>query len=138
MNYPQKVRSVRSERQAESSGVEEPSLTIQSRVDSMATQMLGMMTKSRGSKVGEVGAAGGVERRGGVKLGGPVAGGFDGNANVAGDDEVEGIEAGGSKGGRQGGKRIELRLEVDEAGDENVGWDTERERREADGGDLRG
>ncbi|KAL6983943.1 hypothetical protein U1Q18_017315 [Sarracenia purpurea var. burkii] len=91
--------------------------------------------------------------RGGAELDDPVTGGLDGSADVGGDDEVEGvedradvggddevegIETGGSKGGRQGGKRIELRLEVDEAGDENVGWNTERERREADEDDLRG
>ncbi|KAL6985847.1 hypothetical protein U1Q18_019220 [Sarracenia purpurea var. burkii] len=63
---------------------------IQSRVDSMAAQMLGVMTKSRGSKVGEVEATGEVERRGGVELSNPVAGGLDGNVDVGGDDEVEG------------------------------------------------
>ncbi|KAL6999058.1 hypothetical protein U1Q18_000225 [Sarracenia purpurea var. burkii] len=132
--------------------MEELSLTIQSRVDSMAMQMLGVMTKSkgieaqmlgvmtksrgskqakareegkaknesnfdwksirlelknvgwntkrerreanesdlRGSAEGEVEAVGGVERRGGAELDDPVASGLDGNADVGGDDEVEG------------------------------------------------
>ncbi|KAL6986942.1 hypothetical protein U1Q18_012703 [Sarracenia purpurea var. burkii] len=113
--------------------MEELSLTIQSRVDLMAAQMLGVMTKSRGLKVSEVGVTCRVERRGGIELGDPVAGELDGSTDVGCDDEVVGIEAGRNKGERQGGERIELRLKVSEACDGNARWNIKRERRETGG-----
>lgn len=50
----QEVKSVRSDRQAELSGVVGPSLLSQSEVDWMEAQMLGVMTNWRGWKQRDV------------------------------------------------------------------------------------